>query len=144
MESRNLKKILGRAVLLLGLLTACAAWAGPLVVVVNPESGVDALTREEVINVFLGRYKKLPTGVRAQPLDEASLKGDFYQRLVGKTLAEINAYWARLVFSGQTAPPRQITGMSAALDAVAAERGAIAYVDKTQVDRRVRIVLELE
>lgn len=138
-----MKQILGCAALVLALFACSNAPAAPLVVVVNPESGVDALTREEVINVFLGRYKKLPSGVRAQPLDAGMLKAEFYHRLVGKNLAEINAYWARLVFSGQTAPPRQLDSEASVLDGVAAERGAIGYIDKSHADRRVRVVLEL-
>ncbi|CAK0742630.1 hypothetical protein CCP3SC15_1200008 [Gammaproteobacteria bacterium] len=76
-------------------------------VIVNPESGVEMLSREEVINIFLGRYRKLPSGIMAQPIDQADQTGKalFYKLLVGKELSEINSYWARLIFSGKTKPP---------------------------------------
>lgn len=133
-----------RAALLAVLLGAAPARADAIVIIVHPESGVEHLTREEVANVFLGRYKKLPSGLRAQPIDAGPVKEAFYSRLVGKTLAEINAYWARLIFSGQTTPPRQVGDHAAALATVAAERGAIAYIESRHVDKRVRVVLELE
>ena len=76
--------------------------------------------------------------------DAVPVKEAFYNRLVGKTLAEINAYWARLIFSGQTAPPKQVGDDTTALEMVVAERGAIAYIDSRHVDRRVRVVLELD
>src|SRR5512146_3193205 len=83
------------------LALAPAARAGDLVVVVNPKSGVHQLSRDEVINIFLGRYRQLPGGIAAEPLDLPAGVADralFYERLVGKDQAEINAYWARLVF----------------------------------------------
>lgn len=114
----------------------------PIVVVVAANAGVEQLTQAEVTNIFLGRFKKLPSGARAQPVDVLSLKEQFYARLVGRSLAEINAYWARLTFSGQTTPPRQET-LVRALDLVATTPGAITYVERRLVDRRLKVVFEL-
>src|SRR5689334_20372889 len=98
--------------LLLGLLgPAHAAEPNDLVVIVSAGSGVAALTREQAINIFMGRYRSLPSGLVAFPIDlgENSVeRGLFYQRLVGKDLADVDAYWARLVFSGQTSPPLRV------------------------------------
>ena len=57
---------------------------------------------------------------------------------------EISAYWARLKFSGRTQPPEQIDDAESVLRRVAAERGAIGYIDAARVDKRVRVVLLLE
>ena len=40
------------------------------VVVVNARSAVPKLSRDEVINIFLGRYRQLPTGETALPIDQ--------------------------------------------------------------------------
>jgi ABC-type phosphate transport system substrate-binding protein len=119
-----------------------------LVVVANPKSGIERLTQDEVINIYLGRYRRLASGIVAEPVDlagDSELRARFYRRLVGKTLAEINAYWARLIFSGRTRPPQVFPSPEAALRHVAANPDALAYVDKTQVqgDKRVLIVFEL-
>ena len=113
-----------------------------IVVVVAANAGVDHLTQAEVTNIFLGRFKKLPSGARAVPVDVTTLKEQFYSRLVGKSLAEINAYWARLKFSGQTTPPRQESQLTA-LELVATTPGAITYLDRHLVDRRLKVVFEL-
>lgn len=110
-----------------------------LVVVVGAASPVDKLTQTEVTNIFLGRFKKLPSGVQAVPIDVIPLKEAFYNRLVGKTPAELNAYWARLTFSGQTTPPRQ-ESPATAVDHVATVSGAITYVERRVVDKRVKVV----
>lgn len=132
------------AILLGGILQAAAAASpGELVIIVNPESGVDALTRDEVINIFMGRYRKLPSGVTALPVDEGSEKAAFYHSLVDKELAEIQSYWARLVFSGQGSPPRPAENAEDVMDIVANNKGAVGYIDRSRADPRVRIVLDL-
>ncbi len=137
------RRALLRAILpALLLATAPVAAAESIVVVVAANAGVDQLTQTEVTNIFLGRFKKLPSGARAVPVDVIAIKEQFYARLVGKSLAEINAYWARLKFSGQTTPPRQESEVTA-LELVATTPGAITYVERHLVDRRLKVVFEL-
>lgn len=118
--------------------------AASLAVIVHPSSGVDSLSREQASHLFLGRIKHLPSGTLAVVLDTTSLRADFYRALVNREMNEINAYWARLKFSGRTQPPEQIEDADAVLRRVASERGTIGYIDAARVDRRVRVVLLLE
>lgn len=134
--------------ILLALLTmAPAALARGLVVIVNPASGVDKLSLDDAVNIFMGRYRKLPSGIIAFPIDigsQTAERKEFYSLLVNKDPAEIDAYWARLVFSGQTSPPMQVPDDKTAVQLVAGNRSAIAYVAREQVDSRVKVVLELD
>jgi len=117
-----------------------------LVVIVNPQSGVNSLSTSDAVNIFMGRYRKLPSGIVAFPIDigERSAERErFYKQLVNKDLAEVDAYWARLVFSGQTSPPLQVPDGKTAVQLVAGNRAAIAYVDRSVVDDRVKIVMTL-
>ena len=131
--------------LLAGCLMVGPARADP-VLIVHPASGVDRLEVEQIINIYMGRLRQFPQGGAAIPLD---LPGDhpgkarFYELLLGKNLAEVNAYWARLVFSGRTQPPRELLSEEEVLEQVARNRRAIGYVDRSKVDKRVRIVREL-
>lgn len=132
------------------LLALCALLPPPdaaadVVVIANPRAGVDRLSRDEVVNIFLGRFRQLPSGLSALPADLPSSqpeKAVFYRQLVNKELAEINAYWARLVFSGRTVPPRQAVGNDDLVSWVAGTQGAIGYVDRARADGRVKIVYE--
>ena len=93
----------------------------------------------------MGRYRRLPDGGEAIPLDigkQSEQKALFYKQLVGKPLADINAYWARLIFSGKTRPPQQVDSTEQALQQVADNPTMIAYVQRSQVDARFRIVYE--
>ncbi len=59
-------------------------------------------------------------------------------------MAEINAYWARLRFSGRTQPPQRLESSEAALAAVLADRNAVAHLESDALDPRVKIVLRLD
>lgn len=117
-----------------------------LVLVANPRSGIERLTQDEVINIYLGRYWRLPSGLVAEPIDhpvDTEARARFYRQLANKSLAEINAYWARLVFSGKTRPPQVAESVEVMLRQVATYPGALAYVERSQADVRVKIVFEL-
>lgn len=135
-------------VLLLGLgsflaLEACAS--NDFVVVANVNSGLEKMSKDEVINVYMGRNRKLPSGISAVPLDLSnplSEKANFYSVMVNKELSEISSYWARLLFSGQGSPPKQLKDADEALDYVIQSKGAIAYIDRKKADKRVKIVYD--
>jgi ABC-type phosphate transport system substrate-binding protein len=115
-----------------------------VVVVVDAAAGIERLTPDQVINIFLGRHRKLPSGIAALPVDQPAtdnLRAEFYRKLVDKDLNEINAYWARLHFSGKTAPPTQAASATEVLKHVIGKPGGIGYIDRSQADARVRIVL---
>jgi hypothetical protein len=129
-----------------GLSRADIAAGKDLVVIVNLASGVTALQPSDAVNIFMGRYRKLPSGIVAFPIDigdRTPEREQFYQQLVHKSLAEVDAYWARLVFSGQTSPPLQVPDGKTAVQLVAGNRAAIAYVSRSAVDNRVKVVLDL-
>ncbi len=131
-------------VLLLGVGPARAD--DSLVVVMGSTSGIDSLTREEVINIFLGRFRQLPNGQAALPVDQPSdpaLLADFYQRLVNKKPAEIRAYWSRLVFSGKTAPPRQAKSQQDMLQWLSSNPGAVGYMRSDERPPQLKVVLTL-
>mgnify|MGYP000123093648 CR=1 FL=1 len=122
----------------------CGAARADVVVVVDAKSGVERLTQDEVINIYMGRHRKLPSGMTALPIDQplaGGLRAEFYRKLVDKDLADINAYWARLYFSGKTRPPLQAGSASEVLSLVTGNPGGIGYLERSQVDARVKIVL---
>lgn len=133
--------------LLSALLVGEAVFAGDLVLIANPASGIERLTREQAIDVYLGRNRRLPSGTMVMPIDvysEGNERERFYSLLVNKDLPQINSYWARLVFSGKATPPLQAPDTHTALQLVATNPSAIAYVDRAVIDNRVKVVLELE
>jgi ABC-type phosphate transport system substrate-binding protein len=130
------------------LLLCCALPArAELVVVVCADSSIEHLSRQELINIYMGRYRKLQNKALAIPLDiagESPERRDFYRRLLDKTLPEINAYWARLVFSGKTTAPAEVNSQREVLERVANDPNAIGYMEKNNLNARVKVVYEFE
>jgi ABC-type phosphate transport system substrate-binding protein len=118
-----------------------------IVVIVNPASGIESLSRDQVTDIFLGRYRKLPSGRVALPIDMENPSAErvlFYELLVSKSPAEISSYWARLVFSGKASPPFQVPDARTAIELVQSNPNAIAYVDRAALGPGVKVVLEIK
>ena len=116
-------------------LWALLAWAGPagageIVVVAHPAQPVDALTAEEIKDIYVGEQTFVEQ-VKVQPVDyvgRGPLAEDFLGAVVGMTAGRFRAYWVKQVFHGGRVPPRMVDGTEEALRVVAAEPGAIGYV----------------
>jgi hypothetical protein len=97
------------------------------------------MTPEQVANVFLGR-----TPAAAADLPEGSpVREQFYTKATGKTPAQVKAIWARLTFSGKALPPRELGNAAEVKRFVAGLPEAIGYIQKSDIDSSVKLVLEL-
>ncbi|MBE3673986.1 MULTISPECIES: hypothetical protein [Pseudoalteromonas] len=113
------------------------------VVVVNKSNAINALSKREIIDIYMGRYLTFPDGETSKPLDlpaQSTLKNDFYLQLVNKNEQKINAYWARLLFSGRAKPPTPSTSVEDAINKIAASQFAIGYIPLSQVTDEVKVV----
>ncbi len=108
-------------------------------VIVNAQSQLTQLNRKQVMSLFLGRARSFPNGKSTKAFDYqigSQLRENFFEWLTGKSIADIDAYWARLRYSGRTSPPRVIKDIDAILIIVAQNQSAIAYIrqqDPTQL-----------
>ena len=130
----------------LSVFCVTSALAEDVVVVVNQKNGVSKLSRDEVIDVFMGRNRLLSSGVTAVPLDLPSTDAEresFYLRLTGKSMSQINAYWARLILTGRASPPKLMHSQEEALQMVTDNRSAVAYVGRSKASSQVKTVFEL-
>lgn len=139
-------KTFSRWLLTLLLFAPAISLAADWVLVANPRAGIGRLSQDEVTNIYLGRYRRLASGETAVPIDlpvGSSLRAQFYRQLVNKSLPEINAYWARLIFSGKTQPPGTANSSEEAVQMVVRNKAALAYVERARADSRVVIVFEM-
>lgn len=73
-------------------------------------SDLKPLTKSKVRMLFRGKLKRLQ-GQKIELSDwpqDNKLRDEFYQKLLGKDLAQMNAYWASLSFSGKARPPKEL------------------------------------
>jgi len=134
------------------VLMAPALWAQAaakkptLVVIVNPSSPVQTLSRHQALEIFTGGFRSFPNGLAALPIDldaASAERSEFYLTLAHKKPSDMLSYWARLTFSGHQSPPYQVSSAQMAVEMVATNPSAIAYVYRETVDTsHVKVVLE--
>lgn len=130
--------------LVLPLLLVISAAHAEVAVIGNARNPTEALTAKQVQDIFLGRTRTFPDGRFALPIDQSSaLRAEFYQKLTTRPIEQINAYWARIMFTGQASPPLQLPDDDAVVKTVGENEGAIGYVSKTRLDRTIRVLLQL-
>ena len=111
-------RVIGIVVMLTVMLSLSAS-AEQLVVVGKRGGIVSQLAKRDVIDIYMGRKRRLDNGVYVTPVDmdsDSGLRELFYQKLIRKTVAEINSYWAQLVFTGRAVPPRQADSVAEVID----------------------------
>lgn len=114
-----------------------------IVVIVNPNSGITEMTRHQIIDIYMGRNPALKNGQRLQPFDQplnSSVRAEFYSSITGKPVSVINAYWARLLFTGRASPPRLVEDNKAMLDTVRENPGVIGYLELKYLNEHVTAV----
>lgn len=114
------------------------------VVVLNNGVMVDRLTREQVADIFLGRTNFLPNMEKIVPLEDLETTAayrDFHANVTRKSLTQLNAHWAKMVFAGRASPP-QVLSMETAKKLVETNRAYIAYIDRSQVTTKMKIIYE--
>ena len=121
------------ATLLLSLATLSAQ--ADIHVVVAAASPLKNLSAKEALALYMGKSRTLPASdnAAAMVLDlprDNPLRDAFYQTLTNMSPAQINSYWSRLMFTGQTLPPQSVSGEQQMAEAVRRNPVAIGYLSK--------------
>jgi len=110
-------------------------------VIVNPsnESAVDADT---IKNIYLGKEQSFSNGTKVNPVnqDGTPVVDEFNDKVVGKSSSQLDAYWSKLVFSGEGTPPEKLTDDKSIIEFVAANPGAIGYISSDKVTDAVKVI----
>lgn len=135
------------ALYLLFMLTLLPAYAASIAVVVHKDNPIDSLTRKQVADIYMGRGTELRKHPDLLVLDyqgDSKLRERFYWALTGKSLAQINAYWARLSFSGQANAPHRLVDQAAVLQSLKRNADTLGFVDAANINDDIDVVLNLE
>lgn len=120
-----------------------------LYVVVSSQSPISDMVVEDVDDiaaVYLGRKKVLGATYINQVIDRTGEKRRrFFQRVTNMRENQINAYWAKLKFSGSMRAPEQVESESALFDKLLSNPQAVGYTSVLPPqDSGVRVVLEID
>ena len=115
-----------------------------VVAVVSSKSQITALSKNQVLDIFLGKRTRFPDGSSVIPIDQAegsAARDEFYTRLADMSPAQVKAFWARIIFTGRGQPPKSVATGLEAKRLLIADPNTIAYIDQSLVDSSVRVVL---
>jgi ABC-type phosphate transport system substrate-binding protein len=114
-----------------------------VVVVVSAKSPVVALSKAQIEDIFLGKTLRFPDGAPAVAIDQAEgspVRDEFYNKVSGKSAAQIKAYWSKIIFTGRGQPPPSVPNTIEMLKRISANPAAIGYIDRDMVNESVKVV----
>lgn len=116
-----------------------------IAVITSKDSHVDALTKKQVNDLFLGDDRFLPNGERMQLVDQAKaapITTEFYEVVSQMSLKEVARHWAKIIFTGRGMPPEQVEGGDQNVKAwVKSKKNSIGYIYSDAVDDSVKVLL---
>ena len=115
-----------------------------VVAVVSVRSPVTTLSKNQVVDIFLGKTSRFPDGHQAAPIDHvegSAARDEFYLTLAGKSPAQVKAHWSKIIFTGRGQPPREASSGAEVKRLVGADPNAIGYIERDLVDERVKVLL---
>jgi len=129
------------------LLLSSAYSFAELVVIVHPGNSLEAITKDELKRIYLGKSKEFPNGLIIAALDqekESEEKEKFYKKVVGKSLSQVSSYWSRLIFTGKGIPPRVLPNDKEIKSWVASHPESIAYINAESADDSIKIIYNVK
>lgn len=141
MRIRALAKISAFIVLL-----ATHQASADILVVVNKSNETAALSKLQLIDLYMGRFRTLPNRQPVRLFDhseDSSLRNQFYRELIDKSVAEVNAFWARLLFTGRAKPPELLSDNDSLFAAIDKDSRAIGYINEQDLQDNMKIVYRL-
>ncbi len=144
---KNMVKALSCTLALLLLSVAVLASEKPVnpnvVVVTHVDSPLPGLSKPELRSLFLGKRQEV-YGIAFKPVDLEQWQGAkqaFYDQVVDKNASQLNAYWARKLFTGRSKPPHQVNDVRALYYYLRRNKQAVGYMLLDDVDpKRVKII----
>jgi ABC-type phosphate transport system substrate-binding protein len=116
-----------------------------VVVVVSAKSAVSTLSKDQVMDIFLGKTTRFPDGAPAVPIDQmegSAARDEFYATFANKSPAQVKAHWAKILFTGRGQPPKSVSNSVEVRKLIAANPRAISYIERSDLDSTVKVLLQ--
>lgn len=134
--------VLRLATMALACAVGSSTAAGGVVVIGHPGlTGLDVPTLEKI---YTGKVIQV-NGVAIVAVNASAgspVRGRFLQSFLNQDEDKYTAYWVVRRYIGKGAPPRELAGSAAVIDFVKSTPGAIGYIDDTEVQPGVDVLLK--
>jgi ABC-type phosphate transport system substrate-binding protein len=130
-------------VILLAFSRVGASADAPLYVIVNAKNPATKVDREVISDLFLKKRTRWSDDLSAQPVDlvqKSDTRAKFSRIVLGRDVASVRRYWAKLVFSGRGVPPPELPTDADVIKYVAEHAGGVGYVSSASTVVGVKVV----
>lgn len=124
------------------LLPSLVFSAEPFVIVANNESPLNSISREQAFDLYLGRIQHV-NGYKIHLIDlndSNKLRAVFYKHLGNMNLSQVNAYWARLQFTGKVFPPTSLADEQSVMERIGKDINSIGYISQQEVPQQYKVL----
>lgn len=128
-------------------LSAQAASAAELVVIVNPANPQAALDAKAVKSHFLKAVASWGNGEKVRPVDQSGdggARAAFVAKVLGMSAADLERYWLEKQYASADNPPTKAPDDASVIKLVKAFKGGIGFVSKDAAEAAgadVKVVL---
>ncbi len=115
-------------------------------VIVNSAYAVSKANNGDIAKVFLSKANALPGGGTLVPVDQndgSPARTLFYSKVTGKNASQLNAYWSKLIFTGQGQPPKAVGSDADVAALVAKNPSMIGYVHSNAKVPGVKVIAKV-
>ena len=133
-------------IFLLVLTLSCPTFS-KIYVVTNADAPITNLSKKELRDLYLGRTKSFPNGEYAKVIDRQGneeLRTKFFKTVCNMSPRKVDAFWAKLVFSGRMHPLEKMEADAEVLNSLKDDKYALAFVSSAPVHANLKIVMVIE
>lgn len=128
---------------LLALLVNGAFAQSGIKIIVNNDNNIASISSDQLSRYFLKKSKKWDDGQTVKPVDldaNNKVRSKFTDKVHGKSISAIKAYWQKKIFTGKGVPPVEKSSEKAVIDYVKTNPGAIGYVSSNANVSGVKVI----
>ena len=132
-----MKQIKNVLLIVAGLMAITPPSQAELVIVVHPQNEIKSMSASQAAQYYLGG------SVQFTPLEQANgspIRLEFYKKVLEKEPPQVQAIWARIVFTGKGKPPKEYKTSDDIKKAIRENVNAIGYIEKSAVDDSVKVI----
>ena len=131
-----------KSTLTLALCIVSSVSLADIAIIIHPSNN-NSISEDDINRIFLGKNKSYADGEEIKAVNLKSgddIRTEFEEKALGKASKQVKAYWSKLIFSGKAKPLMESGTDEEALDFVAKNPEAIAYIDASKVNDTVKVV----
>ena len=117
-----------------------------ILVIINKENTIETLSKSELIDLYMGRKNRFSNNLKATVIDitPSTIRKTFYKLVTGKSIAQINSYWASQQFTNRSRPPFKVKSNEDVIYYVKKYKSAIGYIESKYLTEEVKVILTVE